>query len=127
MTVGAFWHGAFSPTVFYCDPVFQPYDDRTDGHLPKPYRKRPSRKERERALDLALAKAFEPKRGPKRPPVEPWHAEPVLLPDPQAIPEFNPQIAGLSNYVADLQRQLAQRKFELSQMEADDELLLLSL
>jgi hypothetical protein len=89
-------------------------------------RKRPSRKDRERQLDAALAKAFEPKRGPKRI-VEPWLIEPVPVPEVLPTPEFNPVISGLSNYVVDLQRQLAQRKFELSQMEADDELLLLSL
>lgn len=88
--------------------------------------KKKTRREQERLLDQALAKAFEPKRGPKRN-LDPWLAEPVLVPEPLPVPEFNPQIADLSDYVASLQRQLAQRKFEISQMEADDELLLLSL
>lgn len=89
--------------------------------------KKKSRQEQERLLDLALAKAFEPKRGPKRPKPEPWLAEPIIVPDALPVPEFNPRLAGLTDYVADLQRQLAQRKFELSQIDADDELLLLSL
>jgi len=89
--------------------------------------KRKSRKDRERTLDQALAKAFEPKRGPERPAPEPWLVEPIVLPDVLAIPEFNPEIADLSGHVSDLKRELALRKFELSQMEADDELLLLSL
>lgn len=90
-------------------------------------KKKRTKKEEERLLEQALAKAFESKRGPKRHVPEPWLAESVIVPEPLELPEFNPRLAGLSDYVADLQTQLAQRKFDLSQMEADDELLLLSL
>lgn len=120
---------AFQANAFQLD-AFQILDDSlSDGWAPtgEPRKRRQSRKERERRLDLALVKAFEPKRGPKRPKPEPWLAEQIVVPEPLPVPEFNPQIAGLSDYVADLQRQLAQRKFDLAQMDADDELLLLSL
>ena len=103
---------------------------QTGAYAPEQKRsgkKKKSKKERERLLDQALDKAFEPKRGPKRPLPEPWLAEPVPVPEILPVPEFNPAVADLSSYVTQLQRQLAQRKFELSQMEADDELLLLSL
>jgi hypothetical protein len=123
---------AFQANAFQLD-AFQILDDSlSDGggdygtSRERQKHKRKSKKERERLLDQALAKAFEPKRGPKRD-TAPWLVEPVLPPEALPVPEFNPQIADLSNYVTNLQRQLAQRKFELSQMEADDELLLLSL
>lgn len=124
---------AFQANAFQLD-AFQILDDSlSDGggdygaYRQRQGTKKKSKKERERLLDQALAKAFEPKRGPKRPPPEPWLAEPVIVPAPLPIPEFNPAVADLSSYVTQLQQQLAQRKFELSQMEADDELLLLSL
>ena len=123
---------AFQENAFQAD-AFQVGDavviERPGSFAPPAHKRRhrPTRKERERLLDQALAKAFEPKKGPKRPPAEPWLAEPVFVPPALEIPEFNPQIADLSNYVTHLQQQLAQRKFELSQIEADDELLLLSL
>ena len=124
---------AFQPEAFQLD-TFQIvdgpiHDPKAGSWAPTKThgKKKRSKKEEERILDLALAKAFEPKRGPKQPVPEPWLAELVVVPDTLDVPEFNPRITELSGYVADLQRQLAQRKFELSQMEADDELLLLSL
>jgi hypothetical protein len=59
VTTGAFWSGAFSPTVFYCDTSASTSVDRTDGRLPEdPYRnRRKSRREQERPLDLAIQKA----------------------------------------------------------------------
>lgn len=121
---------AFQPDAFHLD-AFQILDDSlSDGFVPPAnYSKRHRKSQFERSqrkLEQALEKAFEPKRPVKRD-IEPWLAEIIEPPSPIPEPEFNPQIAGLSDYVAQLQAQLAQRKFELSQMEADDELLLLSL
>jgi hypothetical protein len=124
---------AFQANAFQIDAFQILDDDLSDGGgdygapRARQKHKRKSKKERERLLDQALAKAFEPKRGPKRPLPEPWLAEPVTVPEILPVPEFNPAVADLSSYVTQLQQQLAQRKFELSQMEADDELLLLSL
>lgn len=85
-----------------------------------------SKKERERLLDHALAKAFDPKRSTL---VDrtPWLIEPV----PDAIlidrPEFNPRLAALHGEAQQIQAQLAQIQFNRSQEEDDIELLLMAL
>jgi hypothetical protein len=88
--------------------------------------KRKSKKERERLLDQALAKAFESKRAPIIDRM-PWLAEPI----PEAVlleaPEFNPTLAALQGEAQRLQDQLAQLQFNRAQEEADIELLLMAL
>jgi len=123
---GVFWHGAFSPTVFFCDLSVS--TDTTDGLLPgervRPPRK--SRRERERALDLAITKATEPKR---RIVIsqEPWLAEPIMPPAVLPVPEFNPELAALAGRAALIQSEIDRLKFIREQEDADIELLLLSI
>lgn len=126
LTNHAYLDVTLDDVVLYSDATLRLPNTDADGGFKRKEPKRKTRKDRERLLDQALEKAFEPKRR-KVIPSKPWLIEPVIVPEPLAIPEFNPDIANLSGYVLDLQRQLAQRKFELSQMEADDELLLLSI
>lgn len=123
---------AFQPEAFQLD-AFQIVDG--PNHDPKAGswaptkthgKKKRSKKEEERILDLALAKAFEPKRSTL---VDrtPWLIEPV----PDAIlidrPEFNPRLAALHGEAQRIQAQLAQIQFNRAQEEADIELLLMAL
>lgn len=88
--------------------------------------KRKTKKERERLLDQALAKAFDPKR-PTVVDRTPWLAEPV--PDVILLdqPEFNPRLAALQGEAQRIQAQLSQIQFNRAQEEADIDLLLMAL
>ncbi len=89
-------------------------------------RKKRSRKEADRLLEQALAKAFDPKRSTVIDRM-PWLAEPI----PETIlleqPEFNPRLAALQGEAQRIEAQLAQIQFNRAQEEADIELLLMAL
>jgi hypothetical protein len=115
-------------TLFFDSTIRLPNTDSDgfgDGYKKKRRRKSQFRKAEEQ-LDKALAKAFEPKRKSNIDRL-PWLVEPVLPPQIIEAPQYNERLAGLNDYVSQIQAQLAQRKFELSQEEADTELLLMSL
>ena len=127
---GVFWHGAFYSKAFYTDAVIPVVVTNDRGDYParkKRDGKSRSRRERERLLDQALAKAFEPKRGPPRPKPLPWLAEAVPEPVALPVPEFNPVLAGTAPQFRALEQQLAALQFNRQQEEADIELLLMSL
>lgn len=127
MAETAFQANAFQNDAFQIVGGQLPNNDRGDyPALREPAPRRKSRRENERPLDIALAKAFEEKRRPVQKHV-PWLAEPIAPPPLIDAPEFNPTLAALHGEMANLQAQLARIQFNRAQEEADDELLLLAL
>lgn len=125
MALTAFQANAFQLDAFQIEVVTASIGGAFGPPEPKKH-KRTSKRERERLLDQALAKAFDTKQTPIIDRM-PWLAEPI----PEAIrlkePEFNPVLASLHGDMANLQAQLAQLQFNRAQEEADIELLLMAL